>query len=70
MSSLRSSGSLFHNVGAAAENDRSPYVLVLVRGMAKRFASDDLRVRGTEYGLSRSHNYVLWSNFLYGLECN
>jgi hypothetical protein len=42
---LKSSGSLFHSFGAAAAKPLSPYVLVLVDGIAKRCASDDLRAR-------------------------
>ena len=57
LKALRSSGSLFHNVGAAAEKALSPYVLVRVVGIASKFASDDLRARGAGLGFIRSLMY-------------
>ena len=41
---LMVSGRLFHNFGAAAENDLSPYTLVLAIGVCKRFFADDLNI--------------------------
>ena len=41
---LMVSGRLFHNFGAATENDLSPYALVLAIGVCKRFLADDLNI--------------------------
>ena len=41
---LMVSGRLFHNFGAATENDLSPYALVLAIGVCKRFFADDLDI--------------------------
>ena len=35
---------MFHNSGAATENDLSPYALVLAIGVCKRFLADDLNI--------------------------
>ena len=41
---LMVSGRLFHNFGAATENDLSSYALVLAIGVCKRFFADDLNI--------------------------
>ena len=41
---LMVSGRLFHNFGAATENDLSPYALVLAVGVCKKFFVDDLNI--------------------------
>ena len=41
---LMVSGRLFHNFGAATENDLWPYALALAIGVCKRFFADDLNI--------------------------
>ena len=41
---LMLSGTLFHNFGAATENDLSPYALVQAIGVCKRFFADNLNI--------------------------
>ena len=41
---LMVSGRLFHNFGAATENELSPHALVLAIGVCKRFFAEDLNI--------------------------
>ncbi len=45
-------------MGATAEKDLSPYVVVLVFGTTSKAAEEDLRDLAGTYGTSNSHRYA------------
>jgi len=51
VSSLSLSGSLFHKIGAAVANARSPYVRVDEVGTINKFLFEDRRFLGGMYGV-------------------